>query len=649
MPIHTLLIANRGEVVARISRTARRLGISPVGVYSDPDRNSPALNTLDLAIPLHGSSAADTYLDIGKIIEAAAAAGADAVHPGFGFLAERADFARTVIEAGLLWVGPEPDHIALMGNKVAARKEAEAAGLPVLPAATVASDSAAAAAEVGYPLLVKATAGGGGKGMRRIDTEDQLAEGITAATGEAERSFGDGALYLERLLTPARHLEVQLLGDGEGDVIHLFERECSIQRRNQKVIEEAPSPSLDPASRAELCDAAASLGRRIGYRGAGTVEFVTGGGEWFFIEMNTRLQVEHPVTEEVTGIDIVEAQLRIAVGEGPGIGQADVEIRGHAIEARLYAEDPALDWAPATGLVTCFGHSGPSRLESGVAAGFEIGPHYDPMIGKLIAHGSDRDAAAALLAADLHRMKIHGPVTSRNTLAATTAHPAFLAGDTYTSFFEDHPEVLDPTPPPQLVRSHLAAVLLSRRAANRVADRAWGLAPAGWRNVPSSPQRLGLRHRDDDIEIEYSSSTGGLRITGMGEEIDAQLLDCVDGGVTVEIDGARHRVDVCSDDGRWWANSVKGQTEWDEVPRFQLQDAALAAGGTTAPIPGSIIQVGVEVGDIVEAGDLLVVMEAMKMQHRITASGRARVIRVRVVPGDQVDAGDVLVDLEEAD
>ncbi len=652
MRISRLLIANRGEVVARIARTARRLGIRTVGVYSEPDADSPALHGVDLAVPLDGVTSTETYLSIDALLGAAERTGADAVHPGFGFHAENPDFARAVIAAGLTWVGPHPDHIAAMGDKIAAKRIAADAGLPVLPTVAVGDGRIGVdiAADVSFPLLVKAAAGGGGKGMRRVDDAAGLEAAVETARGEALRSFGDDTVYLERLVSPARHVEVQVVGDGSGGAIHLFERECSIQRRNQKVVEEAPSALLDDARRKRMCDAAARLAAEIGYAGAGTVEFVADPDGEFFIEMNTRLQVEHPVTEEITGIDIVELQLDVACGRGIAVDQDDVAIDGHAIEVRLYAEDPALGWTPAVGTLHTYRRgTGPARYEDAVASGIEVTPHYDPMLGKVIAKAPDRATAAELLAAELDELRIHGPATNRNTLAATLRHPVFLAGDTTTSFFDDHPEVLDADVDPATLRSHLAAVLWARQARHRAADGLWGAAPSGWRNVPSQPQQLRLGRRATTHELSYQVDGSSLTADGLGDRIAARVVAHEDPWVMVELDGVARRVEISCAADMTWANSTMGQSAWRELSPFPAHDPTLAAGGPAAPVPGTVVGLLVSAGDVVEPGDPLVLIEAMKMEHRIAAPARARVTSVRVAVGDQVDTGDLLVELEEVD
>ena len=633
--IGTLLIANRGEIVARIARTARAMGIRTVAVYSDPDRDHAALASVDLAVHLPGATAADTYLDAAAVLAAADAAGADAVHPGFGFLAENPGFAAAVIESGRTWVGPDPEHIAVMGDKVAALASARAAGVPVLDAGPV-----VAATEIGFPLIVKAAAGGGGKGMRIAGTAADLDAAVTAAAGEAERSFGDGSVYVERLVTPARHVEVQVFGDRHGDLVHLFERECSIQRRHQKIIEEAPSPGIDAVQREELCHAAVRLAAHIGYVGAGTVEFVVGEGGFWFIEMNTRLQVEHPVTEEVTGTDLVEWQLRVASGDHLPMTQDEIVVSGHAIEARLYAEDPGHDWAPGVGVIERY-EPGPggARYESAIATGSVVTTHYDPMLAKVITHRESRAEAAAVLAAELAAIVLHGPPTNRDFLVGALRSPAFRSGATFTSFVEDHRNIGAAANRD----AHLAAALWERTRRNRAADRHWGFAPPGWRNLPSQRQFLSL----DGTPIRYALGAERIDIEVAGRGVAARVTGA--NPYLVEIDGVAVRCTVSGDGSTWWVNSSDGQSRFVEDPRFVVHDTAISGGGPTAPVPGTVVAVLVEAGDEVDEYTDLLVMEAMKMEHRVKAPTASVVREVMVAAGDQVDAGMLLVKLEEAE
>ena len=440
-----VLIANRGEIAVRVARACHETGLAAVAVYSEADRGAPHTLAADAAIPIGGAPARDSYLNVEALLAAARAAGADAVHPGYGFLAESAAFARAVETAGLTWIGPPPAAIATMGDKLAARAAVERAGVPCVPGTEIAPGDTRAAARqaggLGYPVLVKAAAGGGGKGMRAVGSEGELADALAAATREAEGAFGDGRVYLERLLVRPRHVEVQVLGDRHGTLLHLGERECSIQRRHQKIVEETPSPAVTPRLRAELVRAALAAARAVGYVNAGTVEFLLDSdGHFYFLEMNTRVQVEHPITEWVTGVDIVAAQLRIAAGAPLGFAQADVVPRGHAIEARLYAEDPAANFFPSAGpILTLREPNGPGiRVDSGVTTGSVVPLEYDPLLGKISAWGSDRSSAIARLGAALRDTAVLGPTTNLAFLQDVLAHAAFLRGETHTGFLAEH-------------------------------------------------------------------------------------------------------------------------------------------------------------------------------------------------------------------
>ncbi|MGH3344491.1 MAG: acetyl-CoA carboxylase biotin carboxylase subunit, partial [Carbonactinosporaceae bacterium] len=474
--IRTLLVANRGEIARRVMRTAHVMGIRTVAVHSDPDTSAPHVADADLAVPLGGASAAESYLDRAKILDAARRSGADAVHPGYGFLAENAEFAEECAAAGLNFVGPSPEAIRAMGLKHRAKQLAREAGVPVLPDGQITTedrnDWRAAADLVGYPLMVKAVAGGGGTGMRLVGNGGHdgraLVDAVESARREAQGAFGDDRVFLERYLRGPRHVEVQVFGDLAGNVLHLLERECSIQRRHQKVVEEAPSPAVSPQLRARMGEAALALARALGYAGAGTVEFLLDQhGTFYFLEMNTRLQVEHPVTEEVTGLDLVRMQLEVAQGHPLPVSQADIAARGHAIEVRLYAENPARGFAPSFGPLWTYRHAATARevpgirYEDGVAAGGEISPFYDPMLGKVIAHAATRTEAALRLRRALAGMRLHGPATNRDFLVALLDDPDFLAGETSTAYIETHPGLRSPGVPGQAAGSPTVAHLVA--------------------------------------------------------------------------------------------------------------------------------------------------------------------------------------------
>jgi len=655
-----LLVANRGEIARRVFRTARAMGIETVAVYSEPDADAPFVRDADIAIPLRGATSAETYLDVEQILDAVRRSGADAVHPGYGFLSENAGFAEQMMAAGVTWIGPTPESIRAMALKVEAKRLAASAGVPLVPGAELGEgvDAAAAAAQVGYPLLVKASAGGGGKGMRIVEQPGDLSEALESARREAQASFGDATVFLERYLTESRHVEVQIFGDKHGNVVHLGERECSIQRRHQKIVEESPSPGLAPHLAEPMYAAATSLARSIGYVGAGTVEFIVAGEgetqEFYFLEMNTRLQVEHPVTEMVTGLDLVEWQIRVARGESLPRSQEDIAPCGHAIEVRLYAEDPSRGYLPNTGTLECFETPEGLRVDSGVESGSVVSAYYDPMLAKVIAHAADRPTATAVLARGLRSSRIHGLVTNRESLVAILQSERFVSGDTTTAFLDYEPATLAPEIPAAVLDRHLAAI------AAQGGDEVAGV-PRGWRNVPSAPELIGVTPlgADDGPTIAYRETRDGLSINVVPAGVDAHLDDGRHVGlasvhvtgsrVSVMLDGVRasHNVaayaDVlCVDDGLW-------STQWRIRPRFPDLEAGASAAGPSTPVPGTVTVVEVSPGDRVTAGQTLVVLEAMKMEHRITADTDAIVSEVLVEPGQSVDAHQVVAVLAPAE
>ncbi|MDT7798462.1 MAG: propionyl-CoA carboxylase alpha chain [Actinomycetota bacterium] len=645
--IAKLLVANRGEIAARVMRTAHDLGISTVAVYSDPDAGAPFVRLADEAVRLPGSAPGDTYLRADLVIAAARATGADAVHPGYGFLSENAGFARACAEAGLTFVGPSPEAIASMGSKIEAKALMDAAGVPVLPGATVTdeTDLATVAASIGFPVLVKAAFGGGGRGMRVVHDSAGLSEAVEGARREAASAFGDGSVFLERFVVDPRHVEVQILGDTHGEVVHLFERECSIQRRYQKIVEECPSPAVDDALRAELGAAAVAAGKAIGYTGAGTVEFVLDqDGRFFFLEVNTRLQVEHPVTELVTGLDLVELQLRVAEGEPLPPSVMGARIDGHAIEVRLYAEDVPAGFLPATGTLHRF-RVPPLRgvrVDSGVEDGSVVGPHYDPMLAKVIAHGRTRREAARTLARALRQAELHGVTTNRNLLAGILAEPEFLAGYTDTGYLTRH----DPAALGAFSGGarHAAAAALAAQARNRLSARVVPEMPSGWRNVGGAPQRVAYTAGSETLEVAYSLRRSGLRVTVNGERLGGvvRLLSASPSRVELEIDGVHRAYAVQTVAGVSYVDGPDGSASLVEAPRFADPDAATAAGSLLAAMPGAVVRVLAASGDAVTAGQPLVVLEAMKMEHTVAAPADGVLSDLRVSQGDQVDTGQVL-------
>jgi propionyl-CoA carboxylase alpha chain len=652
--ISKLLIANRGEIAARVIRTAHALGLATVAVYSDPDAGAPYVTEADQAVRLPGAAPADTYLRGEAIIAAAAHTAADAVHPGYGFLSENAPFARACAEAGLIFVGPAPDTITAMGDKVAAKALMAAAGVPVLPSRTVTDDPAAAAAQVGFPLLVKAAFGGGGRGMRLVADPADLAHAVESARREAAAAFGDGAVFLERYITDPRHIEVQILGDKHGGVVHLFERECSIQRRYQKIVEECPSPAVDEELRHALTEAAVTAGQAVGYTGAGTVEFVLDrDGSFYFLEMNTRLQVEHPVTEEVTGLDLVELQLRIAGGEPLPPEARAAAISGHAVEARLYAEDVPAGFLPVTGTLHRFTiPSGPGlRTDTGFGDGASVSPYYDAMLAKVIAHGRTRADAARRLARALQSAEIHGVTTNRDLLVAILRDPEFLAGATDTGYLTRHE-------PAALIRSaaasgpataqHALVAALARQAVNRAQAPVLGTLPSGWRNVFSAPQRISYTTAAGQ-QYDVAYRVLGATVQASVNDAPASQAHVHQAGpdrVDLEIDGTRRVYRVHRVGADTYVDGSDGSSALTEVPRFGDPERLVPAGSLVAPMPGLVRRVLVEAGTTVTAGQPLLILEAMKMEQTVAAPAAGLVAELRAKAGEQVVAGQVLAVVE---
>jgi len=659
-PVTRVLAANRGEIARRIFRACRRSGVGCVAVFSDPDTAAPHVAEADAAVRLPGSSPADTYLNAPALVAAARAAGADAVHPGYGFLSEDAGFARAVQAAGLTWVGPSPDAIEAMGSKITSKKLAAGAGVPVLP--ELAPD-----AITGYPVLVKASAGGGGRGMRVVRRAEDLPTALESAGREAQSAFGDGTVFCEPLLEGARHVEVQVLADSSGTIWALTERDCSVQRRYQKVIEETPSPVVGPPLRARLLAAAEAVTAAVGYLGAGTAEFlVAGDGQFFFLEFNTRLQVEHPVTECVHGLDLVVLQLDIA--RGMALPPRPPPPAGYAIEARLYAEDPADGYRPASGPVHALHIPGVDtrfappagraahglRLDSGVEAGSKVSPHYDPMLAKLIAWAPARQAAARMLASALDRARIHGPATNRGLLASVLRHPVFLAGQADTSLLDGY-DLAGLAPSEEACRLSSTAAALAGAAANRAAARAAAGLPGGWRNVVSQPQRASFDGPRGRIEVAYLWQRDGIMVVpppgepagepGAGE-IPA-VAAVAPGHTVLEVAGVRYRFDVARAGGLAWVDSSFGSVALTPVPRLPEPVATREPGSLVAPMPGSVVRIEATAGQRVGAGQPVLVLEAMKMEHQIVAPADGLIAEVRVAAGEQVQAGDVLVTVTE--
>ena len=659
--IRSILIANRGEIACRIIGTARRLGLRTVAVFSEADRDALHVSLADEAWPIGPAPARDSYLDIAAIVAVARRSGAEAVHPGYGFLSENADFAEACAAAGLVFVGPPASAIRAMGSKAAAKALMERAGVPLVPGYHGADQDpavlAAEAGRIGYPVLIKATAGGGGKGMRVADDPSRFAEALATARGEAAAAFGDDRVLVERYLQRSRHIEVQVFADRHGDVVHLFERDCSVQRRHQKVVEEAPAPGMTPERRAAMGRAACDAARAVGYEGAGTVEFIAEGDDFFFMEMNTRLQVEHPVTEMITGQDLVAWQIRVAGGEPLPLRQEDLAIRGHAVEVRLYAEDPARDDRPATGRLHRLRWPADEphlRIDAGVREGDAVTVHYDPMLAKVVAWDETRAGALRRLSAALGGIEVAGVTTNLALLRGIVGSAEFAAGAVDTGFLGRHPELRhSPRAAPRDAVLAVAAAIRRDRAAAALAAAAgtedpwspWASAGA-WRLNGETREAVTLRTGDDLLALSILPDRhAGFR------------LDLGDGAVPVEpgpgdglsIDGVRRRIPVVRDQDRIWA-LVDG-TAWafDTVdPLVPPVGEAASGDRLVAPMPGRIVAVDCAPGSVVGQGQVLMVLEAMKVQMRLSAPRAGTVACIRVAPGDLVEEGAELLTFDPA-
>ena len=656
MKISRLLIANRGEIACRVIRSCRRLGIHAIAVHSDADRAALHVRLADEAHGIGPAPARDSYLNAQAVLAAARATRADAIHPGYGFLSENAAFAEACAAAGILFVGPGPAAIRAMGLKHEAKALVSAAGVPVVPGYMGEDQSLARltteAAGIGYPLLVKAVAGGGGKGMRVVREPAALDEAVRGARGEAESAFGDGRLMLERFLERPRHVEVQVFGDAHGGCVHLFERECSVQRRYQKIIEESPSPFIDATTRAAMTAAAVRAARAVGYVNAGTIEFIVdAGGAYYFMEMNTRLQVEHPVTEQVTGLDLVEWQLRIASGEPLPLPQEQIRQQGHAIEARIYSEDPRRGFLPSVGRIRRFAHpraDGAWRVDAGVADGDTITVHYDPMIAKVIATGNDRAAALATLRERLDRTAVFGVADNLPLLRAIAAHPAFAAGDVDTGFVDRELATLTAELPPAPESVLLAASLaLAERSPPKGSQPTpWSLAD-GWRAAGDGSQSVGLR-TPTFRRWRVRAAGGALELDGDGARLRGIVTALGDSGYAIDAGQGPRRLELIRQGDEL---QVVGERA-DEVtigPAWPHERSAEDADMHPAsPLPGRVVELRVEAGDAVERGDVLAVVEGMKMQHAIRAGRAGRIANVLARAGELVDADAVLFDIEPA-
>jgi propionyl-CoA carboxylase alpha chain len=650
--ITRVLVANRGEIARRVFASCRRLGIETVAVHSDADAGMPFVAEADLAVRLYGNTPAETYLRGDLILAAARRVGADAIHPGYGFLSENADFARQVIEAGLTWIGPSPDSIERMGSKIESKKLMEAAGVPVL--GNLSPDTAT---EADLPLLVKASAGGGGRGMRIVRSLPDLAGEVAKASAEAESAFGDGTVFVEPYVERGRHVEVQVVGFrsvGDGTDAAVFgTRDCSLQRRHQKVVEEAPAPGLSDATREAIHEAARAAATSVGYRGAGTVEFLYDPAteKFYFLEMNTRLQVEHPVTEAVYGVDLVELQL--AVAEGRSL-PAVAEPVGHAIEVRLYAEDPAADYAPQTGRLLDFDvahdfeFSQPRfgiRVDSGFEAGDVVGTFYDAMLSKVIAWAPTREQAARVLARTLQKASLHGLITNRDQLVASLGHPQFLEADLTTSFYDDHAVLRERTTLDRWIPFAGAIALAEHRRRSAVVQ---SRIPAGFRNVVSQPQTTRFGIDGQEHVVAWLGGRAGFAPAAQDPDLPVTVLAASPDEVVIDVAGNVHRYRTRVTETTVLVDGPFGGATLTVPPRFVDPSSQVAAGSLLAPMPGSVIAVHAAVGDEVAEGQPILVMEAMKMQHTVAAPYAGTITELAAQPGQQVEAGAVLAVVTEA-
>ena len=639
MRFNSILVANRGEIACRIMQTAQFMGIKCVAVFVDADKDAPFVKMADEAIKLSSS-----YMDGSAIIEAAKQSGAEAIHPGYGFLSENSAFARKVKSNKLIWIGPSPHVIKVMGDKLKAKELAEKSGVPTLPMTSSIKD----VKSIGYPILIKAAAGGGGKGMRIVKKENELKDAIVSAKREALSGFGDDRIFIERYVEKSRHIEIQILGDEYGNIVHLGERECSIQRRHQKIIEESPSPRIDPFLREEMGRAAVKLAKKIKYCSAGTVEFLFDDktDEFWFLEVNTRLQVEHPVTEEVTGIDLVAEQIKIARGDELEFVQDDIDWHGHAIEARLYAEDPGNNFLPEIGVLHAYDTSLASevRWDSGVEKGSVIGTDFDPMLSKVISWAPNRLDAANKLARGLEKAHMGGVVTNRHFLISCLRNESFLNGNTTTDFIER--EVLETKKNLSANELHQTSIAVALWLAqqNRVSDPVTSFMPANWTNGRMPYQRVKLLFAKDEIEVKYKLNRDNLyEVLGS----TCEIYHCDSAGIDMEIDSHRFYSHVNKVDSEILINMPFGDVNASVLPRFLEPGNDVPEGGLIAPMPGKVIDVKVKKGSKVKTGDTLVIIEAMKMEHSIKATETGKIAKVMIQLNDQVDNGATLLVLEK--
>ena len=638
MSFNSILIANRGEIACRIMQTAQNMGIKCIAVYVDADADAPFVKMADESVLLSSS-----YMDSDAILSAAKQTGAEAVHPGYGFLSENAAFARKVKNNNLIWIGPSAHVIKVMGDKLKAKELAEKSGIPTLPMAADLKD----AKDLGYPLLIKAAAGGGGKGMRIVTSPKNLKESVISAQREALSGFGDDRIFIERYVKKSRHIEIQILGDEHGNIVHLGERECSIQRRHQKIIEESPSPKVDPFLREQMGEAALKLAKKIKYCSAGTVEFLMDDntGEFWFLEVNTRLQVEHPVTEEVTGIDLVYEQIKIARGEELEFTQDDISWHGHSIEARLYAEDPGNNFLPEVGTLIAYDTemAGDIRWDSGVEQGYKVGTDFDPMLSKVIAWAPNRIDAINKLARGLEKAHFGGVKTNRDFLISCLRNESFINGNTTTDFIEREKPNGEQVLSENQIFNASAAIALWIAMGNRASDEVTDFMPSNWTNGRMPYQRIKLMILKNEIEIKYQLKRSGL-FEVMGTNCKIHAVD--ESGIDVEVGSHRFFAQVTRANDQILINMPFGDLDAVIVPRFIEPGNEIPEGGLVAPMPGKVIEVRVKKGDQVKAGDTLIIIEAMKMEHSIKATENGKVTKLMVSLNQQVDNGATLLVLD---
>ena len=639
MTIKKLLIANRGEIASRIIKSAHQMGISTVAIYTDPDANSPYVREAKEAFKLDSS-----YLDAKTIIEIATTANVDAIHPGYGFLSENSNFANLVSKSNIKWVGPSANAIKKMGDKLTAKKLSEKANVPTLPMTSDPKE----AKKIGYPLLIKAAAGGGGKGMRIVKSQKDLKESIASAQREAEGGFGDKRVFIERYIAKSRHIEIQILGDSYGNIVHLGERECSIQRRHQKVVEESPSPVVDEELRNKMGAAAIKIASLLKYESAGTVEFLFDETtkEFWFLEVNTRLQVEHPVTEEVTGIDLVREQLKIANGEPLDFSQEDIEWFGSSIEVRLYSEDPGNNFLPVTGKLIAFEPTEDPlvRWDSGVETGSEITPNFDPMLAKIISYGETRVEAANKLALALENSHFGGLKTNRDYLISILRSDEFLKGDTTTDFLEKA-KIKDEIKLNEEEIYFLAiAASMWIQGKNRYESEVLSNLSSGWNNARLPMQEIKLQFDDKSLTVKYKNNREEIFTTDKNNSVKINSWD--KNFIDVEIDNTRIRSKVTFDNELLLIQSKSGDVLFKILPKFETVKKVSIEGGLNAPMPGKVVEIKIKKGAKIKKGDTLIILEAMKMEHKVLAPSDGKVKEILIHKDEQVENGATLVVLD---